>query len=561
MSADNPITASPAQTDQHSRTTTVRDVTFDLLRAYGLTTVFGNVGSTEETFLKDFPSDFRYVLGLQEASVMAMADGFAQATRHPALVNLHTGAGLGNAMGNLLTAFQNRTPLIITTGQQTREMVLLEPWLTNVDATMLPRPWVKWAYEPARAEDVPAAFMRAIATALQPPAGPVYLSLPLDDWDKPCQGPAAVRTIATRVAPDPARLREFADAIRDASSPVLIYGAAIARGNGWSEAVALAEALGAPVWAAPASERTPFPEDHPLYCGGLPFAMAPLSELLEGRDIALVVGAPVFRYYPYIPGPYLPPGLRLLHVSDDPGETARAPVGDSLLGDSVLALAALTDLLAGHARSDGKVHKRLEHRMAPHSPAAANGSVDGRLSAAQVFTTLNEIRPAHAVLIEESPSNLSDLHKAWPITEPDTFYTFASGGLGWDLPASVGIALAERDSGRNRPVIVVIGDGSFQYSLQSIWNAAQLHLPILIVILRNDEYAILKSFAVVEQTPGVPGLELPGLDYVSIAKGYGCDAARVDRLDAIRQAAAAAWTKNVPTVLEIPVSPQVPPLI
>ncbi|MGO9958903.1 MAG: benzoylformate decarboxylase [Solirubrobacteraceae bacterium] len=540
---------------------TVRDVTFDLLRAYGLTTVFGNVGSTEETFLKNFPSDFRYVLGLQEASVVAMADGFAQATRRPALVNLHTGAGLGNGMGSVLTAFQNKTPLILTTGQQTREMVLLEPWLTNVEATTLPRPWVKWAYEPSRAEDVPAAFMRAIATALQPPSGPVYLSLPLDDWDKPDEGPAVVRTIGTRVAPDPARLSEFADAIRHSSSPVLIYGAAIARGNGWNEAVALAEALGAPVWAAPSSERTPFPEDHPLYCGGLPFATGPLSELLEGHDVALVVGAPVFRYYPYVPGPYLPAGLRLLHISDDPGETSRAPVGDSLLGDAVLSLAALKNLLAGRAPSNGKPHRRLEHRMAPHPPAAANGMGDGRLSAAQVFAALNEIRPAHAVLVEESPSNLSDLHKAWPITEPDTFYTFASGGLGWNLPASVGIALAERDAGRNRPVIAVIGDGSFQYSLQSIWNAAQLHLPILIVVLRNEEYAILKSFAVVEQTPGVPGLALPGLDYVSIAKGYGCDAARLDDLDAIKQAAARAWTKDVPTILEIPISPQVPPLI
>jgi benzoylformate decarboxylase len=272
------------------------------------------------------------------------------------------------------------------------------------------------------------------------------------------------------------------------------------------------------------------------------------------------VGAPVFRYYPYIPGTYLPPGLHLLHISDDPAETARAPVGDSLLGDAVLSLAALKDLLAGHASSNGKPHHRLEHRMAPHPPAADNGSGDGRLSAAQVFTALNEIRPPHSVLVEESPSNLSDLHKAWPITEPDTFYTFASGGLGWNLPASVGIALAERDTGRNRPVILVIGDGSFQYSLQSIWNAAQLHLPILIVIMRNDEYAILKSFAVVEQTPGVPGLDLPSLDYVSIAKGYGCDAARLDDLDAIKQATARAWTKDVPTILEIPISPQVPPL-
>ena len=146
-------------------TTTVRDVTYDLLRAYGLTTIFGNVGSTEQPFLANFPPDFRYVLGLQEASVIAMADA----------------------------------------GQQTREMLLLEPYLTNTEPTMLPRPWVKWAYQPARAQDVPAAFMRAIATALQPPAGPVFLSLPLDDWDKPSAGPAVVRTVATRVAPDPAR--------------------------------------------------------------------------------------------------------------------------------------------------------------------------------------------------------------------------------------------------------------------------------------------------------------------------------------------------------------------
>jgi benzoylformate decarboxylase len=155
----------------------VRDVTYQLLRELGLTTFFGNVGSTEETFLKNFPSDFRYVLALQEASVIAIADGFAQATGGPALVNVHTGAGLGNAIGNLLAAFQNKTPLIVTAGQQAREMLLMEPWLTNVEATILPRPRVKWAYEPVRAEDVPAAFMRAVATALQPPPGPVFLSL------------------------------------------------------------------------------------------------------------------------------------------------------------------------------------------------------------------------------------------------------------------------------------------------------------------------------------------------------------------------------------------------
>jgi benzoylformate decarboxylase len=562
LAQESSIVSQPASEEPSGKLAmnTVRGVTYALLRECGITTIFGNVGSTEETFLKNFPSDFRYILALQEASVVGIADGYAQATRRPALVNLHTGAGLGNAMGNLLTAFQNKTPLIMTSGQQTREMLLMEPWLTNVEPTILPRPWVKWAYEPVRAEDIPAAFMRAIATALQPPSGPVFLSLPLDDWEKPCAGPAVVRSVATRIAPDRDRLADFAKILSQASSPVLIYGASIARGNGWKEAVAFAEALGAPVWAGPSSERTPFPEDHPLYCGGLPFAIGPLSDKLKGHDVALIIGAPVFRYYPYVPGPYLPAGLRLLHISDDPAETARAPVGDSLVGDAVLSLVGLTALLADYKPKAARPHEKLAYRMASHPPAG-NPPNDGRLSAAQVFAALSEIRPAHAILVEESPSNLSDLHKAWPITEPDTFYTFASGGLGWDLPASVGIALAERDTGRNRPVIAIIGDGSFQYSIQSIWSAAQLRLPMLIAVMRNDEYAILKSFAVLEQTPGVPGLNIPGIDIVSLARGYGCDAARVEDIDAIKKAATDAWRKQKPTVLEIPISAQVPPLI
>ena len=347
----------------------------------------------------------------------------------------------------------------------------------------------------------------------------------------------------------------------EASSPVLIYGAAIDRGNGWSEAIAFAEALGAPVWAAPASERAPFPENHPLYSGGLPFAIGPLAKKLEGHDVALVVGAPVFRYYPYVPGPYLPDRMRLLHISDDPAETARAPVGDSLLGDAALSLAVLTKLLGERKPKTDKAREKVTHRMAPHPANQAKASDDGLLTAAQVFEALSEIRPANAILVEESPSNLPDLHTSWPITEPASFFTFAGGGLGWNLPASVGLALGERETGRNRPVIMIIGDGSFQYSVQSIWTAAQHHLPILVIVLRNAEYWILKSFAELEETPGVPGLDLPGIDIVSLAKGYGCDGARLDDLDAIKRAASEAWTKSKPTVMEIPICPQVPPLM
>ena len=176
---------------------TVRSVTYDLLRSLGLTTVFGNPGSTEETFLQEFPDDFSYVLALQEASAIAMADAFAQVTRRPALVNLHSSAGVGNAMGNLVAAYHGNTPLIVTAGQQQRELMIGEPYLGNREATTMPKPWVKWSYEPYRAEDVPEAFMRAYAMALQPPAGPVFLSVPLDDWNQPLAGPARVRTVST----------------------------------------------------------------------------------------------------------------------------------------------------------------------------------------------------------------------------------------------------------------------------------------------------------------------------------------------------------------------------
>ncbi|QDQ97358.1 benzoylformate decarboxylase [Tomitella fengzijianii] len=537
---------------------TIRDVTFQLMRDLNLTTIFGNPGSTEETFLKNYPADFRYIQALQEASAVAIADGYAQATRRPALVNVHTAAGVANAMSNIMTASMNQTPLIITAGNQTREMLLMEPWLMNVQPEDLPKPWVKWSYEPVRAADVPAAFMRAYAAALQPPAGPVFLSIPLDDWEQPAAGSNPVaRTVATRVGPDPVRIAEFAQALSDAKDPALIFGASIARGDGWDQAVTLAEKLGVHVYAAPASERPPFPEDHPLYVGGLPFAIGPLSKKLTGHDVAIVIGAPVFRYYPYVAGDYLPDGLRLLHVTEDPAQAARAPVGDSLVSDAVLATEALTELIPG------RPHRKVvmqPHRMAPHGPGVSVRE-DSRMGADELFATLYDAMPEDTVVVEESPSNLGDFHAAWPIVKPDSFYTFASGSLGWNLPAAVGLALAERDSGRNRPVMAMIGDGSMQYAVQGLHSAAQEQLPIIYVIPCNGEYAILKSFADLEDSPGVPGLDVPGLDVVALAKGYGCTGERAETAEEVRAAVARALGRPGPTVLEVPIEAKVPPLL
>jgi benzoylformate decarboxylase len=252
---------------------TVHEATYNLLRRLGLTTVFGNPGSTEQPFLKNFPKDFQYVLGLQEASVVAMADGFAQGTKRPVLVNLHSGAGTGNGMCNIMTAFQNKTPLIITAGQQTREMILGDPYLTNRDETLLPKPWVKWAYQPVRAQDVPGAIIRAYATAVQPPAGPVYVSIPLDDWDQPALGDAVVRTVSTRCSPDPERVTLFAERIKKSNNPVLVYGPEIERAGGWEAGIKFAERLKAPVYISPLTDRASFPQTHPQFCGMVPIAI------------------------------------------------------------------------------------------------------------------------------------------------------------------------------------------------------------------------------------------------------------------------------------------------
>ena len=529
---------------------TVRETTYDLLRSLGMTTVFGNPGSTEETFLAHFPSDFTYVPALQEASVVAMADGYAQATGRPALVNLHSAPGTGNGMGNLATAWYNKTPLIVTAGQQTRTMALLEPWLMNRRAPELPLPYVKWSYEPVRAQDIPAAFMRGYATAVQPPTGPVYLALPMDDWDQPSEGRPAVRQVSTQVAPDPGRLQVFAETLARSRNPALVLGAGIDRSGGWEAAVTLAERVRAPVWAPPASERVGFPENHRQYQGVLPFAIGPLSDTLRGHDTVLVVGAPVFRYYPYVPGDYVPEGTRLLHITDDPDEAARAPVGDSLLGDAGLACAALAALVPAADRPFPTP------RSATPSPAGGTP-----LSPAALYATLARAWPQDAILVEESPSNLALLHRYVQITRPASFFTMASGGLGFGLPAAVGIALAERHTGRSRPVIAVIGDGSFHYAVQALWTAAREQLPVVFVVPVNHEYAILKSFAELLRTPRVPGLDLPGLDPVTIARGYGCAAEQIESADAVVDALRRALRASGPTVLAVPISREVPPLL
>ena len=530
---------------------TVQAATLELLRRLGMTTIFGNPGSTELPFLKNLPSDFQYVLGLQEASAVAMADAYAQVTGKPALVNLHTFAGTGNGMGNISGAYMNKTPLIILSGQQTREMLVGDVYLTNVDETTLPKPWVKWSYQPARAQDVPAAIMRAYAVALQPPAGPVFLSVPLDDWDKPALGSAVVRSVSTRVAPDPERLKGFANKIRAARNPVLIYGPGLAKSGGWEIGVRFAEKLQLPVLFSPYTESISFPVTHPQYQGSLPPAIGPLSGRLREFDLAIVIGAQTFRYYPYVGGSYLPDGTELLQITSDPNEAATAFIGDSVLSDPRLALEDLIELLP----------EKVQREWPTWHPLAYKVSNAGEpLYSNELFSTLAESRPADAILVAESTSNVTELLSFWHISTPGSYYSFASGGLGWGAPAAVGVALALKNQRVTRPVVAVIGDGGFQYSIQCLYSAAQHKLPVIFVVVRNGEYGVLKDFSVLEKTPNVPDLDLPGLDIPTIAEGFGCHGVVAKSKMEIKDAFVAALRADAPTVITVPIKPEIRPL-
>src|SRR4029077_17265073 len=296
-------------------------------------------------------------------------------------------------------AYKGNTPLVVTAGQQTREMVLCEPYLTNKDETVFPQPWVKWAYEPKRAEDVPAAIMRAYTIALQPPAGPVYLSIPLDDWEKPALGPAVIRTVSHRVSPDAKRLRGFAERINGAQRPALVFGPEVDRSGAWDAGVAFAEKVGAPVYGSPLPDRASFPEDHRLYQGQIPMTIAAAEKTLRGHDLAIVIGAQVFRYYPYVAGDYLPEGTDLLQITSDPALAGAAPVGDSVLGDSLLALEQLVNMVDDH--SDRKVPAKAVHN------GAVDWSASPPLTPDAVWSTLASVKPADSPLVTESTSTMA----------------------------------------------------------------------------------------------------------------------------------------------------------
>lgn len=526
---------------------TVRDAVLDLLRQFKITAIFGNPGSTELPLFRNFPDDFRYVLGLQEAVAVGMADGYAQATRNASFVNLHSAVGVGHAMGNIFTAFKNRTPMVIAAGQQARSIMPFDPFLYSAQATELPKPYVKWSCEPARAQDVPLAIARAYYIAMQEPRGPVLVSIPADDWDQPT-ALVAPRTVSTETRPDPSVLGKIGDALDGSKYPAFVVGAAVDRGNAWNEVVRLAEMHSARVWVAPMSGRCGFPEDHPLFAGFLPAIREKIVQSLGGHDMIFVIGAPAFTYHVEGYGPHVPAGATLCQLIEDPVIAAWAPVGTAAVASIRLGV---LDLLARPAPRQRALPAPRAARLRAEPPKPDD--VSQRMSVAYLLQTIADIRdPAH-IIVEEAPSARSVMQSYLPIVRSGTFYTMCSGGLGHSMPAAVGIALAKPDA----KVIALIGDGSSMYSIQALWSAAQLKLPILFVIVKNRRYAALQEFAPVfgfADNALVHGTDLPDIDFIALARGQGCDGVRVDNAGTLRDTLVQALQSPVPILIEVEVA-------
>ena len=527
---------------KNSVSLTVKQAVLDFLRSVGIKRVFGNPGSTELPFLADWPDDIDYVLALQEASAVGMADGYAQATRNAGFVNLHSAAGVGNALGNIYTASRNQTPLVITAGQQARAILPLQAFLYAERASEFPRPYVKYSVEPARAEDVPAAIARAYHVAMQPPCGPTFVSIPIDDWT---QQAAALqpRQLSRELGPAPDAMRALATALDSSERPAFVVGPAVDRAAAVELMVAVAEKARASVWVSPFSARCSFPERHPQFSGFLPASPGQLSEALRNHDVVVVVGAPVFTFHVEGHASIFDGTTTLFQITDDADAASVTPVGNSIVATMKPALAMLLELL-------GETRRAAPHgRKLPAAPAAADPiPVDFLLH------TLSSAMGENAALVEEAPSHRPIMHQFMPMPGADSFYTMASGGLGFSLPAAVGMALGRPD----RRTVCLIGDGSAMYSIQALWTAAQRKLPLTVVVINNSGYGAMRSFSQVMQVRNVPGLDLPGIDFVKLAEGQGCQATRVTKAAALAPALEHALAHDGASLVEVIVDTAVP---
>jgi benzoylformate decarboxylase len=538
----------------------------ELCRQEGVRHIFGNPGTTELPLMDALAgeAEIRYVLGLQEAAVVAMADGYAQASGRLAVVNVHVAPGLGNALGMLYDAQKAGAPLLVTAGQHDQSFNLTEPILW-ADLPPLARPFVKWSAEVRRLEDLPRAVHRAAKTALAPPTGPVFLSLPVDVLQ--AEGEVDLGA-PTRVAPglrgDPAAIEAAAELLAGAERPLVMAGDGVARSGAHAELVRVAELLGAPVYAEAVPSSASFPASHPLFRGALVRLAPAVRQVLAAADCLFSVGADLLTLSLASDVDPMPPDLPIVHLDTDPWELGKNyPARVALLGDPKATLPELAAALERRMTPErrARARERGEATRAGRARQQAELVARAREEALRVPITplalmhaVAEALPPEAVVVDETISSGAGLRLLLRSDDPQSFFGLRGGGIGWGLPAAIGVKLALPE----RPVVALIGDGSAMYTCQALWTAARERLPLAIVILDNAAYRILKQRThamkgLAAQEDRYVGMDLddPRIDFGGLARALGVPAERVEKAADVGPALARALAHPGPMLVDV----------
>ncbi len=514
-----------------AKLTTVRDASFEVLRMTGMTRIFSNPGSTEIPLLTNFPDEFDFILGLHEGSVVGMATGFAIATGSPQLVLLHTSAGLGNAAGAIATARVNRAPLVVLVGQQDRRHLVNRPFLAG-ELTGMVGNYPVWEGFPVLARDVPTLLLRAWHEA-NSRRGPAILIVPMDDWTNLAdpRGLSAPSDLAIGDARSSV-VTEVIDLLNSARNPAIVVGSDCDSHVAWEALVQLAELLQCPVWQESFGARAGFPQDHRLFAGHIPSDRARMRSVLRDNDVVLVVGAPAFRQYQYQDGGFVVEGTKILLITDNQELAIESVAERALVG-------SIPELVRAIVAS---VNRRIAASPVEQKSPQADGSSGVKLDVDRVLRKLAERLDPRTIVVEECPSARPMLHRYILVRRPLGFLSAAMGGLGFAMPASLGLRMADSE----RPVLAIVGDGSSMYSIQSLWSAANYGIGVLFVVLNNGSYAVMDRLAEAAGCSNPPWPALSNLDVAGVARGFGCGAEVVETNDQLMT----ALDNLIPTLAE-----------
>ena len=547
----------------------------ELLKRQGVRVLFGNPGTTELPLMDALAAEteLRYVLALQESVAMAMADGYARASRGLGVLNVHVAPGLGNAMGMLFDAQRAGSPVLITAGQQAQGFGITEP---NLYAELPPiaQPFVKWVAEARSVAELPLLVHRAAKIALSPPTGPVFLSLPNDVMTQEADVDLGAPTrVGRRVRADADTIRAAIDILGAAERPVIIAGDSVAHSNAQAELVALAELLGAPVYLEGEPTTNSFPTTHPLFVSQLARSGSVIRRVLERHDVLFSAGADLFTLSLPPEVVPVPSALRIVHLDDDPWQLGKNYFTEAaLLGDARATLPEITagvrDRLSATQReaaaSRGAAVARENAEARSRLRAKADAGADKTpVPVVTAMLAIADMLPANAIVIDETISSFEGLREFLRCDDADGLHGVRGGGIGWGLPGAIGAQLAHPD----RPVVALVGDGSAMYTIQALWTAAHDRVPVLFIILNNRSYRILKQRlnerrGHAAQLDRYVGMELddPPIDFVGVATSFGLRARHARTRDELRQAIGDALSARVPTLVELEIERAFKPL-